>query len=465
MKIFIAGICGTFMAGLAQLAKAGGHSVRGCDAKTYPPMSTLLESHAIEVAQGWLPEHLGDDPGMVVIGNILSRGNPLVEQVLNRELAFCSGPAWLREQVLAQRQVIAVAGTHGKTTTSSILAWILQCARQHPGYLIGGKPGNFDQSAALGNGAYFVIEADEYDTAFFDKRAKFVHYRPHIAVLNNLEFDHADIYDDIGQIAAQFHHLVRTVPGNGCIVVNADDARLAEVIDMGCWSRIVHFSVADAGAEAEWRAVAVREDCSRFDILHHGRTAAQVDWPCIGRHNMQNALAALAAAQLAGVPPEAAGEYLRTYRAVERRLQLLFQSDEASLYDDFAHHPSAIRETLAAVRARHPHSRIIAVVALRSNTMKMGGHGEQLAVALQGADCAIVSGAGAGANARLPGTRQSRGEILHIEPIDEIVSAIQPRRSGNDIIVTMSNGDFGGLTRRIAESLEPAQVARPSRRA
>ncbi len=466
MTVFIAGICGTFMAGIAQLAKARGHRVRGCDANVYPPMSDLLRAQHIDIAPGYLPEHL-DDLGArdtVIIGNALSRGNPLVEQVLNRELAFCSGPEWLREQVLAGRKVIAVAGTHGKTSASAMLAWILECNRLSPGYLIGGKPGNFDQSARLGGdgngdgdggGGYFAIEADEYDTAFFDKRAKFVHYRPHIAVLNNLEFDHADIYDDISQIVKQFHHLVRIVPGSGSVVVNADDARLAEVIGMGCWSNLVRFSVDAAATECEWRAVPLNAECSRFEVLHHGQTAARVDWRCIGRHNMQNALAALAAADLAGVPVARAGENLRDYVPAERRLQRLFESEAVSLYDDFAHHPSAIHQTLDALRARHPQSRLIAVVELHSNTMKSGAHGTRLARALERADCAIVSHCANADSAPLPGMQPSRAgnEILQLERADEIISAIKLRLGGNAVIITMSNGDFGGLPRQIAEFL------------
>ena len=486
MNIFIAGICGTFMAGIAQLARAGGHTVRGCDSGVYPPMSTLLRAQGIEVAEGYLPEHLGTGTGTnpdmadtIIIGNALSRGNPLVEHVLNENLAFCAGPEWLREHVLAQRTVIAIAGTHGKTTTSSILAWILECAGRSPGYLIGGKPGNFETSASLGtalgdtrkNDNYFVIEADEYDTAFFDKRAKFVHYRPHIAVLNNLEFDHADIFDDIGQIQKQFHHLVRTVPGNGCVVVNADDPRLESVLDMGCWSEVVRFSVGvDKGTgkgvdkhAVEWRAVAVSADGARFDVLRHGQTVARVNWECIGEHNIQNAVAAVAAAALAGVSPAAAGEYLSGYIPADRRLQLLFQSDAVSLYDDFAHHPTAIRHTIDAVRAKHPGSRIIAVVELRSSTMRLstrisekhggGGHGKGLAEALGRADCAIVSGC---ADSPLPGlsaAQKNSGEILQLAQADEIIAAIKLRLSGNDIIITMSNGDFDGLPGRLAESI------------
>ena len=460
------------MAGIAQLARAGGYAVRGCDAGVYPPMSTLLRSQNIEVLEDYLPAHLGGDPGMVIIGNALSRGNPLVEHVLNEKLAFCSAPEWLREQVLARRTVIAIAGTHGKTTTASILAWLLECAGQSPGYLIGGKPGNFAQSARLGDGEYFVVEGDEYDTAFFDKRAKFVHYRPHIAVLNNLEFDHADIYDDVEQIQKQFHHLIRIVPGNGCVVVNADDPRLAQVMDRGCWSKVVRFSTAADGgknnAKVEWRAVPVSDDCSSFDVLHHEKTTARVNWQCMGMHNMQNALAALAAAEVAGVSAAAAVEYLSTYLPAERRLQLLFESDEVCVYDDFAHHPTAIRHTIHAVRAKHPGARIIAVVEPRSNTMKMGVHGARLGEALALADCAILcanadcplpvasnaaaTGAKSGAKSGAQSGAKSGGEILRLEQADEIISAIGLRRSGNDVIITMSNGDFGGLPRRIAET-------------
>ena len=461
MKIFIAGICGTFMAGIAQLARARGYTVRGCDQQAYPPMSTLLRAQNIAVAEGYRPEHLGNDPGTIIIGNALARGNPLVEHVLNEKLAFCSAPEWLREQVLGARTVIAVAGTHGKTTTSSILAWLLECAGKAPGYLIGGKPGNFTHSADLGAdqpGNHFIIEADEYDTAFFDKRAKFVHYRPRIAVLGNLEFDHADIYDNIEQIQKQFHHLVRTVPGNGYVVVNADDPHLAQVMERGCWSHVVRFSVAsdEIDTEVEWRAVPISQDCSRFQVIHCGKIVAQVNWQCIGKHNLQNALAALAAAQLAGVPAATAGEFLRDYRPAERRLQLLFQSAEVCLYDDFAHHPTAIRHTIAALRAKHPGSRIIAVLELRSHTMRLsiqdgGGHGTELMDSLRQADCAIVSGA---TGCALAAAQSGAGEILPLAHTDEIISAVKLRLSGNDIIITMSNGSFDDIPRKIAESLK-----------
>lgn len=453
MKIFIAGIGGTFMGGIAQLANAGGHQVRGCDANLYPPMSELLQAQNIEVARGYLPAHLGDPPGTVLIGNALARGNPMVEHILNRALPFQSGAEWLREQVLKNRSVIAVAGTHGKTTVTSMLAWILTCHRQSPGYLIGGKPGNFAGSAELGDGKYFVIEADEYDTAFFDKRSKFVHYRPHIAVLNNLEFDHADIFADTAQIMQQFHHLLRTVPGNGYVVVNADDARLTQVLAMGCWSQVVRFSIAEDSAAAkaspvaEWRALPHDAACSRFAVFHHQQLTAQVEWQCIGRHNMQNALAAVAAAELAGVPAARAGQFLRDYQPVERRLQLLFESEQARVYDDFAHHPTAIRHTIDAVRAKHADSYVIAVVELRSNSMKMGAHGEALTHALAAADWAIV--APGGNLEKTPGMRRRRN-IVQLQQASEIISTIRLKLTGNDVIITMSNGSFDGLPKRIA---------------
>lgn len=465
-KIFIAGIGGAFMAGIAQLAKAAGYRVRGCDAGVYPPMRDVLAAHGIDFAAGYSPAHLGDAPGTVVIGNALSRGNALVEAALNRELSFCSGPEWLRAHVLRGREVIAVAGTHGKTSTASMLAWILQCSGRAPGFLIGGQPGNFDDSARAGDGKHFVIEADEYDTAFFDKRAKFVHYHPRIAVLNNLEFDHADIYDDLAQIIRSFHHLVRTVPGNGCVVVNADDANLEKVIDLGCWSRLVKFSVGDgdghgdgygdghgAGDDIEWRASALVADCSRFEILRHGEVAARVEWSCIGRHNMSNAVAAVAAAEAAGVAVESAAQSLRDFIPAARRLQRMFESETVTVYDDFAHHPTAIAETIDALRARHPRRRIIAVVELRSNTMKAGVHGDKLTRALARADCAIVNGAGGGDN--------GDGDITHIQTIDEIVAAVQHqlgelgKLNRRAVVITMSNGDFGGLARRLADALVP----------
>ena len=452
MNIFIAGICGTFMAGIAQLARDCGHRVRGCDANPYPPMSTLLAELQIPVAAGYDPAHFrAAKTDLVIIGNALSRGNPLVEAVLDDGIAYCSGAEFLRREILQNRCVIAVAGTHGKTTTSSIIAWLLHCAEQKPGFLIGGRPGNFSHSAELGTGAHFVVEADEYDTAFFDKRAKFVHYLPRIAVLNNLEFDHADIYADLAQIQTQFHHLVRTIPSRGQVVVNADDPRLAEVLDMGCWSEVVEFSAAE-NAQSAWRAEARTQDGSEFAVLYAGDTVAEVAWQCVGTHNMQNALAALVAAHHAGVPVAQSAKYLATYQPVARRLQRLFHSDGCTLYDDFAHHPTAIARSLDALRARHPNAHLTAIVELRSNTMRMLGQRAEtradLAAALARADCAYVCGEAAEAVAAdnivaLPDSAQIIAKVCANLPAD----------GTDDIIVTMSNGGFESLPQHLCDAL------------
>ncbi|MEA3292468.1 MAG: UDP-N-acetylmuramate:L-alanyl-gamma-D-glutamyl-meso-diaminopimelate ligase, partial [Pseudomonadota bacterium] len=331
MHCHILGICGTFMAGIALLAKEAGHEVSGSDAGVYPPMSTMLDAHGIEVRAGYRPEHLEPTPDCVIIGNALSRGNPEVEAVLTRRLEYASGPEWLRRHVLKNRTVLAVAGTHGKTTTASILAWILEDSDRQPGFLIGGKPGNFDGSARLGAGKPFVVEADEYDTAFFDKRSKFVHYRPAVAVLNNLEFDHADIFDDIGQIRRQFHHLVRTIPGDGRLIVNRQDNNLDRVLAMGCWTPVEYFSVTDDSG-IEWRAQALCEDCSRFSVLRHGRPAGEVEWELFGRHNMSNALAAIAAAHAIGVESLDACRTLAAFTPTVKRLQLHHDKNGIRLY-------------------------------------------------------------------------------------------------------------------------------------
>ena len=461
-NIYIAGIGGTFMGGVAQLAHAAGFTVRGCDAEIYSPMREVLAGCGIQADKNYDPQHLGADPGVVLIGNVLSRGNPLVEHILARGLRFQSGPAWLYENILARRKVIAVAGTHGKTTTASILAWILECAGRRPGFLIGGQPGNFNTSAQPGAGEYFVLEADEYDTAFFDKRAKFLHYHPRLAVLNNLEFDHADIYDDIAQIQRQFHHLLRIVPPNGRVVINADDARLREVLSMGCWSREIYFSTNAANAGAEFSARPLRDDCSEFEILHRAKSVASVRWSCVGEHNMQNALAAVVAAAQVGVPIAAAAGYLRDYVAVARRLQMLFQSPAVTLYDDFAHHPSAIAATIAAARAKHPYSRVIVALELRSNTMKMGAHGDALRAALQRADCAVVAGAAADEAAAKSICAGESSAAITMAEHSKIIAAVQTRRSENDVIITMSNGDFRGLPRRLAKHLTDSPETNPN---
>ena len=460
MKIFIAGIGGVFMAGVAQLAKAAGHEVHGCDLRVYPPMSEVLRDAQIEVKQGWSASHLDDSYDRILIGNALSRGNPLVEAALANRLPFQSAPEWLREQLLTARRVIAIAGTHGKTSASAMLAWILHACGKRPGWLIGGRHGNFAQSAHLGEGEWFVIEADEYDTAFFDKRAKFVHYRPHIAVLGNLEFDHADIYADIDALIKQFHHLVRIVPNNGRIIVNADDANLREVLQLGCWSERTAFSLAAnasteaAPADSEWRARALSEDAARFEVLHNGRACGTVDWQCIGKHNMQNALAAIAAAACCEVSVRDACDALGAYRAVARRLQLLHRDDSLWLYDDFAHHPTAIAETLEALRRKHPHSRLLVALELRSNTMKAGAHGARIDAALGRADDAIVVGAQPTAEAQANNIQRANNAAT---ARDAILAHAQLHKNQNIVIITMSNGDFDGLPGQLRDALASRQ--------
>ncbi|MGB5707439.1 MAG: UDP-N-acetylmuramate:L-alanyl-gamma-D-glutamyl-meso-diaminopimelate ligase [Arenicellales bacterium] len=450
MKVFIAGICGTFMAGIAQIAKSMRHQVIGCDANVYPPMSDLLAAAGITVKSGYLAEHIDTDCDCIVVGNALSRGNPLVEHVLDHKLPYLSGPAWLAQHVLKNYQVIAVAGTHGKTSTSSMLAWILEHNSMSPGFLIGGKPGNFSESARIGQGKYFIIEADEYDTAFFDKRSKFVHYSPDIAVLNNLEFDHADIFDDIDQIKRQFHHLIRIVPSNGCIVFNSDDKNIGEVMEMGCWSNSTTFS--SDSEEADWSTRTQAADFSCFTVYHNGSEIGHVSWECIGRHNMANALAAIAAASEAGLAPDQACTALNTYIPNDRRLQCIFESDSVLLYEDFAHHPTAISLTLDALRKAHQNAYLIAIIEPRSNTMRLGCHGDLLAEALESANEVVfylpndLSWKPADLPTKIP------IEICHSpEEISEIVGQ---KLKGESVLVAMSNGSFDDIPQKLCEYLE-----------
>ena len=370
MKVHILGICGTFMGGLAVLAKRMGHSVTGSDANVYPPMSTQLEAEGIQLMQGYCAENVHETPDIVIIGNALSRGNEEVEAVLNQAIPYTSGAQWLSEHVLQNRWVLAVAGTHGKTTTSSMLAWILEYAEKSPGFLIGGVPLNFGVSARLGESDYFVIEADEYDTAFFDKRSKFVHYRPKTCVLNNLEFDHADIFDDLDAIKRQFHHLIRTVPSNGLVISPADNVALDDVLEQGCWTP--QESISDGMEAADWTIQNVAAGEVAFDVYYQGALQGHVNWSLTGKHNVSNALAAIAAANHAGVSGQQAIKALNEFRNVKRRMELRGVINGISLYDDFAHHPTAIATTLSGLRGKVGDSRIIAVLEPRSNTMKMG---------------------------------------------------------------------------------------------
>ena len=382
MKIHILGACGTFMGGVAILASRAGHKVSGADQHTYPPMSTLLESEGIELHEGYGVGPMLDPPDLVIIGNALSRGNPAVEYVLNERLRYTSGPRWLGENYLRQRQVIAVAGTHGKTSTASMVAWILEYAGQDPGFLIGGVPLDFNVSAREGSG-HFVVEADEYDTAFFDKRSKFVHYRPQIATLNNLEYDHADIFPDLAAIETQFHHLMRSIPGNGIVISNGADTNLERVLGRGCWSQLQRFSV---GPGRDWRVEMLAADGSALGFKYQQQDFGVLEWSHCGNHNAQNACAALAATVAAGVSPAIAIEALAAFKGVKRRLELIAQEQDIHVYDDFAHHPTAIRLTLEGLRRKVGNARILGGLEPRSNTMLAGVHADELGPALRAAD-------------------------------------------------------------------------------
>ncbi|MBS0211788.1 MAG: UDP-N-acetylmuramate:L-alanyl-gamma-D-glutamyl-meso-diaminopimelate ligase [Proteobacteria bacterium] len=502
MKLHILGIAGTFMGGVAALARELGHAVAGSDANIYPPMSTQLEALGIALAQGYAPEHIDADTDVVVVGNALSRGNPAVEHVLDAGMAYTSGAQWLSEQVLPGRCTLAVAGTHGKTTTTSMLAWILEAAGREPGFLVGGVPENFGVSARLGrltagrspdfppssgatrhlasrpglrasteafdvartggsqaqhlipegegnkvqpSAAPFVVEADEYDTAFFDKRSKFVHYRPRVAILNNLEYDHADIFPDVAAIQRQFHHLVRTVPRNGRLIVNGEDERLREVLAMGCWTPVERFAMA---GDAQWTQRAISADGSRFAVLHCGVEVGTVHWDLLGAHNMMNALAAIAAAHAVGVEPAVAIAALASFRSVKRRLEVLGAAQGITVYDDFAHHPTAIRTTLAGLRARVGAARIVVAMEPRSNSMRLGAHAHEIAPALADADAVVFL-----RRAELPWDAGKviadlRGEGVAAPTVDALLDELRSRVRDGDHVVFMSNGGFEGAPRR-----------------
>ena len=458
MHVHVLGVCGTFMAGIAAIARAAGHHVTGSDRNVYPPMSTQLETLGIELIEGYDAAQLDPPPDVVVVGNVMTRGQPVIEALLDRGIPYASGPEWLAREVLHDRWVLAVAGTHGKTTTSSLLAWILEHAGLSPGFLIGGIPANFETSARLGAAPFFVIEADEYDTAFFDKRAKFVHYRPRTLILNNLEYDHADIYPDVAAIERQFHHLVRTVPGSGRIVWNAADEHLKRTLAMGCWTPREGFA-GHSVPEAHWtgRAAGGVEDFSCFEVLELGRPLGTVRWDLIGAHNMENALAAIAAARHAGVPVERAIEALHSFAGVARRMQLRGEVNGVRVYDDFAHHPTAIATTIDGLRRRVGSARIIAVLEPRSNTMRMGVHRDSLAGSLAGADevwlytpsdlgwdpGAILTGLG--------GRGHGRGDVEALAR--DLARTLRP----GDHALIMSNGGFGGLHGKLLAELGRGQ--------
>ncbi len=449
MHIHILGICGTFMGGLAAIARELGHRVTGSDAGAYPPMSTQLAEMGIEVFRGYDPANLQPQPELVIIGNALSRGNPEVEAVLERGLRYTSGAQWLAEQVLyARRWTLAVAGTHGKTTTASMLAWILECGGLNPGFLIGGVPSDFNISARLGSSPFFVIEADEYDTAFFDKRSKFVHYHPRTLVLNNLEYDHADIFPDLEAIKRQFHFLIRTVPASGLILTNGADHHLVDVLAMGAWTPVQQF-----GGERGWTAAPVCEDCSRFIIRRDGQDGGEVNWDLIGRHNMLNGLAAVAAACHAGVPVATATGALNRFAGVKRRLQVRGSEGGITVYDDFAHHPTAIDSTLKALRARVGKARIIAILEPRSNTMRMGIHRDTLAGSLSEADRVyLVRPAGMDWDLEVVANRLD-GKASVCGSADEVVAALRSELRPHDHVLIMSNGGFDDIHNKVLAGL------------
>ncbi|NDK37943.1 UDP-N-acetylmuramate:L-alanyl-gamma-D-glutamyl-meso-diaminopimelate ligase [Pseudoxanthomonas gei] len=489
-KLHILGIAGTFMGGVAALARELGHAVEGSDQAIYPPMSTQLETLGIPFSQGYLAGNISDDCDEVVVGNALSRGNPAVEAVLDQGRKYTSGAQWLAENVLPGRDTIAVAGTHGKTTTTTILAYLLEAAGRNPGFLIGGVAEDFGVSARIGGlpphprgasfgasgathhlppqaregnlsqpaaaGFPFVVEADEYDTAFFDKRSKFVHYRPLVAILNNLEYDHADIFPDIAAIQRQFHHLVRTVPQRGRLIVNGQDARLAEVLAMGCWTPVERFGLQDESADAplDWSARLLNGDGSAFAVLHHGNEIGAVRWPMLGRHNVLNGLAALAAAHAVGVDIAAVIPALADFRSVKRRLEVIGQANGITIYDDFAHHPTAIQTTLQGLRAKVGSARIVVAMEPRSNSMRLGAHADALAPSLDGADAVVFLHRPELAWDAGSVVAAIRGQAHAVADADALIAMLKTIAGAGDHVVFMSNGGFDGAPRRFLAALD-----------
>ncbi|MFK8067865.1 MAG: UDP-N-acetylmuramate:L-alanyl-gamma-D-glutamyl-meso-diaminopimelate ligase [Gammaproteobacteria bacterium] len=454
-KIHILGICGTFMGGLALIARELGFEVSGTDANVYPPMSTQLEESGITLFQGYKAEHLESAPDLVIIGNAMSRGNPMVEAVLDRGIPYTSGPQWLANNVLQDRWVIGVAGTHGKTTTTSILAWILEDAKLNPGFLIGGVAENFGLSARLGEHPFFVIEADEYDTAFFDKRSKFIHYRPRTAILNNLEFDHADIFDDLDAIKKQFHHLVRTIPGTGLIIHPNHDENIDDVIKKGCWSERQSISH-KTNDNADWSIKPVSADYSQFQISFRSpdnNESYEITWPLIGQHNAMNAAAAIVAARHVGVTPQIACEALSSFKSVKRRMECLGVINNITVYDDFAHHPTAIEKTLEALRQHVGDARIISILEPRSNTMRMGIHKNSLENSLKNSDHNFIFQSADldwDIGSKFKDDQKSK---IYFD-IDSIINSIVELTKPGDHILIMSNGGFGGIHNKLLDALK-----------
>ncbi|GGK81082.1 UDP-N-acetylmuramate:L-alanyl-gamma-D-glutamyl-meso-diaminopimelate ligase [Amphritea balenae] len=459
MHVHILGICGTFMGSLAVLAKELGHQVTGSDANVYPPMSTQLEAQGIELIEGFDPSQLKPAPDIIIVGNAMTRGNPCVEYMLEQGLRYTSGPQWLSEHLLQDKWVLAVAGTHGKTTTATMLAWLLEYAKMEPGFLIGGVPKNFDRSARVGGSPFFVIEADEYDTAFFDKRSKFVHYRPRTVILNNLEFDHADIFDDLAAIQRQFHHLVRIVPANGQVILPAEEPSLEQVLEQGCWTPVVRASISEKDINVivdgvQWQARLLNADGSRFEVLHEGEAAGVVSWGMTGRHSVNNGLMALIAARHVGVQIEHGIEALSNFGGVKRRMELIGEIESIKVYDDFAHHPTAIETTLQGVRAQVGDAPVIAIIEPRSNTMRMGMHRQQLAASATQADKVYWY--------QPEGLDWSLDDVISASNVpavlatdtEQIISEVCSEAEPGSHIVIMSNGGFGGIHTRMVQALQ-----------
>ena len=448
MKIHILGICGTFMSGLAIIARQSGYEVTGSDANVYPPMSLQLERQGIELMEGYDPAHIDDSVDYVIVGNVIKRGNPAMEYVLDEGIPYISGPEWLAKNILQDRWVLAVAGTHGKTTTTSILTWLLQSAGLEPGFLVGGVPENFDVSARLGNQPFFVIEADEYDSAFFDKRPKFIHYHPKTLILNNLEFDHADIFSDLDAIKLQFQYLLRTVPGNGLVITHAPDTNIQDVLGGGCWTPVVGFGCKNS----TWRAELVEADGSVFELFHLGKSVGEVRWSLLGQHNVNNALAAIAAADHAGVPLEKVIEALATFKNVKRRLEVKGEVKDITVYDDFAHHPTAIATTLAGLRAKIGKARLVAVLEFGSFTMRSGVHKETIENALRDADVVVCKSTEQDWGLKKILAKFKQPTSLY-QDVDFLVSQLAPNLQSGDHVVIMSNSGFGGIHDKLLTTL------------
>ncbi len=456
MHIHILGVCGTFMAGIAVIAKQAGHEVSGSDLNVYPPMSHQLEAQGIRLMNGFDPKHIDASVDCVIVGNVIRRGNPAMEYVLDKNIPYISGPQWLAENILQNRWVLAVSGTHGKTTTTSMLTWILKYAGKEPGFLIGGVPENFGVSAQIGSSPFFVIEADEYDSAFFDKRSKFIHYRAKTLILNNLEFDHADIFPDLNAIKQQFHFLLRTVPSNGLIVRNGQDDNLTDVLAKGCWTETTTF----AGSNSDWQATLLQADGSQFDVFHQGKLVGKMQtWGLLGQHNVDNALAAVAAAHHAGVAPAIAIEALALFKNVKRRLEVRGQVNGITVYDDFAHHPTAIATTLAGLRAKIGKARLIAVLEFGSYTMRTGVHRDHIKQALQAADLVVCKNSAAdntwGLGEVLKGFAQP---TMQAENVDVLIADLIKQVKVGDHILVMSNSGFDGIHQKLLDALKTIEV-------